>query len=249
MDRDEKIQRVEAFRTLVLQWHKTGLPEDRARINREKKWVRQQVTEARCFKTLTITPPPAFGGLVAQGVDAFATLFNPPYDMDLVPTVIDMLDETIGALSSAPDEPPSNEPVVATSTVPNYAFVAMPMDKSDPALDDVLDAIKEAGHRCGVQAERIDDPQTNDRITDRILESIDKAEFVIADLTNARPNVYYEAGYAHARGKTSIYIARECTKLEFDLKAYPIIFFRSLKELKDSLEKRLRGFGDKRRAG
>lgn len=248
MNRDEKIQRVEAFRALVLRWNKTRLAEDRARINREKNWVRHQVIEAGCFQTFTITPPPAFGGLIAHDVDAFAAMFNPPHDFDLVPAVIDMLDETTGVLSSALDVPPSDRPVVATTTIPNYAFVAMPMDKSDPALDDVLDAIKEAGHRCGVQAERVDDPQTNDRITDRILESIDKAEFVIADLTNARPNVYYEAGYAHARGKTPIYIARECTKLEFDLKDYPVIFFRSLKELKDALEKRLRGLGETRSA-
>ncbi len=122
----------------------------------------------------------------------------------------------------------------------------MPMDRSDPNLDDVLDAIKEAGHRCGVQAERVDEPATNERVTDRILESIDRAEFVIADLTHAKPNVYYEAGYAHARGKTPIYIAREGTNLEFDLKDYPVIFFQSLKRLKDDLEKRLRGLAAKR---
>jgi hypothetical protein len=246
MTNSEKIVRIEKFRELVLRWSQSEKTEDRSQINREKTWIRQQVIEARCFKSLTIGPPPAIGGLVLQGVDAFEMMFNPPWHMNLVPTVVDMLDATIGVLTAEPEAEDQKAPSISMSTVPNYAFVAMPMDRSDPTLDDVLDAIKEAGHRCGIQAERVDEPATNERITDRILESIDRAEFVIADLTHAKPNVYYEAGYAHARGKTPIYIAREGTKLEFDLKDYPVIFFQSLKRLKDDLEKRLRGLAVER---
>jgi FKBP-type peptidyl-prolyl cis-trans isomerase 2 len=64
---------------------------------------------------------------------------------------------------------------------------------------------------------------------------------LIVDLTRSRPNVFYEAGYAQGLRKTPIYLAREGTHLEFDLKDYPVIFFRGMKELKDNLEKRLRG--------
>ena len=248
MDQDEKISRIEAFRASLLQWGQSGDSAVRSQINREKAWVRQQVIEAGCFKTLTIGPPPVIGGLVMENVDAFAMLFEPPWGIDLTSTVIDMLDETIGVLSSDPIATPVAAPSVDVEVVPNYAFVAMPMDRTDPSLDDVLDAVKEASRRCRIQAERVDDPQTNERITDRILESIDRAKFVIADLTNAKPNVYYEAGYAHARGKTPIYIAREETQLEFDLRDYPVIFFSSLKQLKDDLEKRLRGLAAKRGA-
>lgn len=123
---------------------------------------------------------------------------------------------------------------------PNYAFIAMPMDPEDHALIDVLEAIKEIANKCGVQAERVDEPQSNERITDRILESICRAEYVIVDLTNSRPNVFFEAGYAHGIGKTPIYFAKQSTKLEFDLKDYPVIFYKNLKELKELLGKRLR---------
>jgi len=68
-------------------------------------------------------------------------------------------------------------------------------------LVDVLDAIKEAARNCGIHAERVDEPQYNERITDRILESIRKAEYVIVDLTASKPNVFYETGYAHALGR------------------------------------------------
>ena len=114
-----------------------------------------------------------------------------------------------------------------------------------PAFSDVLDAIKEACDRCGLNAERVDEPESNERITDRILESIRRAEYVIVDLTSSKPNVFYEAGYAQGRGKTPVYIAREGTPLEFDLKDYPIIFFRNMTRLKNDLEQRLRGLADK----
>jgi hypothetical protein len=104
-----------------------------------------------------------------------------------------------------------------------------------------LDAIKEAARRCGIHAERIDEPQSNDRITDRILESIRKAEYVIVDLTKSKPNVFYEAGYAHGIGKIPIYVARHGTPIEFDLGDYPVIIFKNMTQLKDLLEKRLLG--------
>ena len=124
---------------------------------------------------------------------------------------------------------------------PGYAFIAMPMDPDDHSLVDVLYALKEAALHCGIRAERIDESESNERITDRILDSIQKAEHVIVDLTNARPNVFFEAGYAHALGKIPIYVARQGTKLEFDLKDYPILFFKNLKELKDVVKRRING--------
>jgi nucleoside 2-deoxyribosyltransferase len=102
-----------------------------------------------------------------------------------------------------------------------------------------LEAIKESASKCEIKAERVDEVETNDRITDRILESIVKAEFVIVDLTKERPNVFFEAGFAHGLGKIPIYLARHGTPIHFDLKDYPIIQFRNMKELKEKLAKRL----------
>ena len=106
-----------------------------------------------------------------------------------------------------------------------------------------------ADHRCGIHAERVDEPQSNERITDRILESIRKAEYVIVDLTGSRPNVFYEAGYAHGLRKIPIYVALKGTALQFDLKDYPVIFFDSMRELKEGLEARLRGLAENESKG
>src|SRR5262249_32664508 len=120
-----------------------------------------------------------------------------------------------------------------------FVFIAMPMDPTEPALDDVHDTVKEVALDLGLTAERVDDPESNDRITDRILGSLEKAQFVVVDLTLSRTNVYYEAGYAHALGKVPIYIAKRGTMIEFDLKDYPVIFFTTNRELKDGLRRRL----------
>jgi nucleoside 2-deoxyribosyltransferase len=206
--------------------------------------VRQIVIECGCFRVLTISPPRAFGGLIMRNVDMFDHIFDAPYGQDLVPRIVDMLNEAIGVIRTRPERSDADgeapaQADIAEEVMKNYAFVAMPMDPKDHKLGDVLDAIKEAAKRCGVQAERVDDVASNERITDRILESIRKAEFVIADLTNAKPNVYFEAGYAHGLRKTPIYIAADGTTLEFDLNDYPVIFFKNLRELKNELERRL----------
>ena len=120
---------------------------------------------------------------------------------------------------------------------------SMPMTAGNLEYEDVHDAIKSACDDCGLTAERIDDIQSNDRITDQLLKSIRRAEFVIADLTASRPNVFYEAGYAQALEKTPIYVARQGTVVEFDVKDFPVIFFENMRQLKEKLVKRLHGIG------
>ena len=246
MNCQDKIERIERFKGLLTSWEKRHDDESRTRINQETVWVRREVIEAGCFHTLTIAPPPAVGGLIMRDVDPFAMIFNRPYMMSMVPQVVDMIDKTIGVLCSEPEDAPADNPRIQidADVQKGYAFIAMPIAPSDPEVEDVLDAIKEAAKRCGIHAERVDEPQSNERITDRILESIRKAEYVIVDLSGSRPNVFYEAGYAQGLKKTPIYVARQGTKLEFDLKDYPVIFFCGMKELKDNLEKRLRGLAE-----
>ena len=56
---------------------------------------------------------------------------------------------------------------------------------------------------------RVDRVEHNDDIDDRIFTLINQSQLCIADLTHARPSVYYEAGYAFGIGKPVIYIARQ----------------------------------------
>lgn len=185
------------------------------------------------------------GGLIMQNVDPFNCIYEAPYGGSMIEPLIDMLDETIGVISEPGYLEKYNKSADVAETNPTgiqkgYVFIAMPMAGEMPEYEDVHDAIKQAALNCGLTAERVDEIQSNERITDRLLESIRKAEFVVADLTDSRPNVFYEAGYAFGIGKTPIYVARSETKLEFDLKDYPTIFFKNMRELREGLEARLR---------
>ena len=76
-----------------------------------------------------------------------------------------------------------------------------------------VDAIYERGIRpvlkkLKVKPLRVDRVEHNEDIDDKIFELIDQSDLCIADLTYARPSVYYEAGYAFGQGKPVIYIAR-----------------------------------------
>jgi hypothetical protein len=251
-DIGDRIARLENYRDLVQRYAvgrprrirrvggepTEGLEALRAEINKETHWVRQQIIEARCFQRITIGPPPAIGGLVANNIDPFGSMFNAPYGANLFDHIVDMINRAIGVISSP--RPEVAKPQIRLKTRANFAFVAMSIDDSRLELADLLDAIKESAGRCGIQAERIDEDRSNERITDRIIESIKTAEHVIVDLTDERPNVFFEAGFAHGFGKIPIYIAKKGTNIHFDLKDYPVIFFRSFKQLKDDLEARLR---------
>ncbi|MFN7169109.1 MAG: hypothetical protein ACK4NV_18840 [Pannonibacter sp.] len=210
----------------------------RDEINRKKRAVKNIVLEYGCHKTYIISPPPAIGGPVVREVDPFEYIFEKIYGKSLVPALRDMLNEAIGCIVSG-DVATKNLAKSDSKIRKGYAFVAMIIDDGVPEAEDLLDSIKMTCADLEIVAERIDDQKSSERITDRIIESIKSAEYVIVDLTHQRLNVYYEAGFAYGVGKTPIYIAKHGTKLEFDIKDYPIIFFRNFAELRSKLTERL----------
>jgi len=60
----------------------------------------------------------------------------------------------------------------------------------------------------GIEPRRVDQITHNDDVDDRIIAELKSAHLAIADLTYARPSVYYEAGYAAGRPIPVIYTCR-----------------------------------------
>ena len=240
MNTEERITRLKLFKSKLVEWRKSNDATLREWLNHNVEAVQRDVVEAGCLQRVSISPPPAVGGLIMRNVNPFDMMFEQIYFMSLIPQICDMLDRTIGLLINPPAEKTVDSPKVMSETQEGYAFVAMAIDKEDHQLVDVLEAVKEATKEFGIAAERIDEAESNEQITLRMLSSIRRAEYVIVDLTNERPNVFYEAGYAEGIGKTPIYIARDGTTLHFDVKDYPVIVFRNMKELKEGLGRRIR---------
>jgi hypothetical protein len=55
-------------------------------------------------------------------------------------------------------------------------------------------AIEPTLKKLGFEPIRVDQIQHNKTVTSEIVSQIEKAAFVIGDLTGERPNVYYEIG-------------------------------------------------------
>jgi hypothetical protein len=60
-----------------------------------------------------------------------------------------------------------------------------------------------------IMPRRVDRINHNNKIDHKIIELINECNFGIADLTQARPSVYYEAGFIEGLNKNVIYICRE----------------------------------------
>ncbi len=131
-------------------------------------------------------------------------------------------------------------PQSTTSYEPNSAFVMMAIDRDDPGLEDTYNTIRDCFGDFSIAAVRADEIEHEGRITDKVRERINKSEFLMADLTNEKPNVYYEVGYAHALDKRVILYRKRGTKLHFDLSEYNCPEYDNMTGLKEMLTRRLK---------
>lgn len=116
-------------------------------------------------------------------------------------------------------------------------FVVMKF--GDSTLDSAYEgAYKVVAKEFGLACLRIDEVQDSGKISDQILEGLAESKYVLCDLTGARPNCYYETGFAHALGKEIILLANKTEKVHFDLQGHRFIHWATEEELRQNLRKR-----------
>jgi hypothetical protein len=102
-----------------------------------------------------------------------------------------------------------------------YVFIAMPFGEQwSDALHEVIGETCKRLRAAGAVFvdQRADDIARPGRITDQILDAIERADIVIADIGGLNANVVYELGYAHASGATLVLLSQEPGASPFDLR-------------------------------
>ncbi|HRC90126.1 MAG TPA: hypothetical protein PK910_08935 [Bacteroidales bacterium] len=119
-------------------------------------------------------------------------------------------------------------------------FIIMPFtDKLNPIYDSIIKpVIKDLKLECL----RADEIFTSKPIIEDIWDNVKKARFLIADLTERNPNVFYELGLAHALNKEVILLTQDINDVPFDLRHFRIIVYQDSISGADKLKSTLKDF-------
>jgi len=118
------------------------------------------------------------------------------------------------------------------------AFVAM--QYSEPFDTFYREVILPQAEHAGFQVVRIDEKNGPGVIFQDMQREIEQAGIVIAEISPANTNVFYELGYAHALGKPTILLARRGSDLPFDIRSYRVVFYNDTIGGKPEVERSLR---------
>ena len=120
----------------------------------------------------------------------------------------------------------------------SVAFVVMQI--GDPQLDQLYETvIQPVIKSVGLEAKRVDRDNEGGLLKSEVIQFLNNSEIIIADLTNERPNVYLEVGYAMGVDKFRNLILTcrsdhlpgndgwrpEGPKIHFDLSGYDILLW------------------------
>lgn len=146
---------------------------------------------------------------------------------------------------------PENRSILQQSIARPLKQIFVIMKFGDPDLDSAYQgAIKAvAENEFKFRVLRVDEVHDAGQIPRQVLENIARSEIVFAELSGARPNCYYEAGYAQALGKTMIFSIRKGEDIHFDLGAYRFIQWQTEEDLRHKLRQYLQSYTYKQAEG
>lgn len=100
---------------------------------------------------------------------------------------------------------------------------------------------------CGFEAIRVDHLNDANSITDTIIDQLENADLVIADVSSHNPNVFYEMGYRARTKKPMIHLKEKDETLPFDITTirtfeYDLKNLDSVAEVKNRLKRTIQSF-------
>ena len=131
-------------------------------------------------------------------------------------------------------------------------FVVSPIGESESETRGNADKlfkyiIKPVCDAYGFEAVRVDRLNEANSVTKTIIDYLESAELVIADITEHNPNVFFEMGYRNRTKKPVIHLKRKGESLPFDVTAirtldYDLTDLDSVEEVKTRLKKTVESF-------
>lgn len=125
------------------------------------------------------------------------------------------------------------------------AFVAIKFDEEKKYLEVYHNAIYPALEQCGYDPYLSYYEEHNENITDKIIAGIRKSGIMVADVTGASQNVYYEAGFSKGLGIPVILCCKKTDKenMKFDTNHIKHIIWEDFEDYKEKLVNRIEATG------
>ena len=124
------------------------------------------------------------------------------------------------------------------------AFVLMPFDKEFTSIYEEF--LRPVLSDAGFDVNRADDIESQRNILRDVLEGISRADLIVADLTSANPNVFYELGLAHALKQPVVLLTQSIDEVPFDLRSYRLLeystHFATIEKAKEQLTRYAKTF-------
>ena len=117
-------------------------------------------------------------------------------------------------------------------------------NRSDKLLKHIIEPVCDKNN---LKVIRVDTLNSSDSITNTIVEYLNTADLVIADLSDHNPNAFYEIGYRSALKKPIIHLKNKETSIPFDISSirtfdYDLTDLDAVEELKQRLNQTIATF-------
>jgi nucleoside 2-deoxyribosyltransferase len=160
----------------------------------------------------------------ASGTD-FSFIVTPNYPNGInIPGIV-AVDDISKVINKLPPKMNVTKPIVQIDKTNKKVFAAMPF--SENYFDTFAVAFDPACFQINAKCIRIDHKAYTGNVVSEIKKEISESKYVLADLSESRPNVLFEIGYAAALGIPVIQVcSTNLGKLPFDVRNENTIKYR-----------------------